>query len=484
LRTLEADIGHRAIAWFLLIGFQLIAAFMSAAGGGALVAGVVSSTFEVSPDFAWVTSLSRFGLALAAVFIPAAAGAHIVLPARNAILRDIRGEPDPSLPTPLVVVLWALCGAAVLEVPALLTWWTTDRSVLDLVIPSGPDPLGWNMVPTAMLFSLPAMAIAALVTCVLTSLLTLTAPAKLSPRVLASGIFLQAGLIVGGILLTREGRLLSSGVFASMPVADVTATVRAVQDALERHDAAAVSVHVRLVWTCCGYLAALGVLFFSAPSRADGAIDAPVAPGEPATTAATAPFVPSVPSKAGVVFDDTNYSVSPRMTKLESLFIRKHTNYEIQTIPPRSRSRFSFSWTTGVLRQEPSGPALLAVTPARAPGLFTSHPYAVADAVTGEPLASLVPRGADWEIVHPAGAHIARVLQAQAGRGFARYTAMIGEREVCVFRWALNGLTVVSAELEIEFSRDDTSFDRALAVAIAPVLEQQARMISERARST
>jgi hypothetical protein len=457
---------------------------MSAAGAGALVAGVVSSTFEVSPDFAWVTSLSKFGLALAAVFVPAAAGAYIVLPARNAILRDIRGEPDASLPAPLVMVLWALGGAAVLQVPALLAWWTTDRSVLDLVIPRGPDPLGWNSVPVAVLFSMPAMATAALAACLLTSLLTLTAPVKLSPRVLASGIFLQAGLIAGGILLTREAHLLSGSVFASMPAADVTATVRAVQDALQHHDAAAASVHVRLVWTCCGYLAALGFLVFSAPSHAGGAIDAPGAPAEPPTTAATAPFVPfvpSVPSKAGVVFDDTNYSVRPRMTKLESLFIRKHANYEIQTIPPRSRSRFSFSWTTGVLRHEPSGPALLALTPARAPGLFTGHAYAVADAVTGEPLASLVPRGADWEIVHPAGDHIARVLQAQAGHGFARYTALIGEREVCVFKWALTGLTVVSAELEIEFSREDTSFDRALAVAIAPVLEQQARMISERA---
>jgi hypothetical protein len=431
-----------------------------------------------------VASLARFALTVAAVFIPAAAGAYLLLPARSAILRDIRGEPDPSLSTPSVIMLWVLCGVAALQVPALLTWWTTDRSVLGLLIPEGPDPLGWNSVPAVILFSMPALATAALAMCVLTSLLTVTAPAKLSPRVLASGVLLQAGLIVGGILLTREAHLLRTSVFAALPAADVTATVRAVQDALERHDVAAAAVHVRLAWVFCGYLAALGFLFFSASPRSSPAAVSSVAPVEPAAVAVPASFVPPVPSKAGGVFDDTNYTVRPRMTKLESLFIRKHANYDIQTIPPRSRSRFSFSWTTGVLRQEPSGPALLAVTPARAPGLFTSHAYAIADAATGETLASLVPRGADWEIVDPSGNHIARVLQTQAGSGFARYAAMIGEREACVFRWALNGLTVVSAELEIEFPRDDTSFDRALAFAIAPILEQQARMTSERSRST
>jgi hypothetical protein len=457
---------------------------MFAVGGGALVAGVVSSTFEVSPDFAWVASLSKFALVLAAVFIPAAAGARVVLPARNAILRDIRGEPDPSLPAPFVIMLWALCGVAALQLPALLTWWMTDRMVLGLLVPEGSYARGWNSVPAAILFSMPAIATVALAACVLSSLLTLIAPAKRSPRVLASGIFLQAGLIAGGILLTREGQLLSTAVFASIPAADVTATVRDVQEALERHDVAAASVHVRLVGTWCGYLAALGFLVFSTPSRASVATDAVVAAAEPATVAATAPIVAAVQSKAGVIFDDTNYSVRPRMTKLESLFIRKHANYDIQTIPPRSSSRFSYSWTTGLLRQEPEGPALLAVTPARAPGLFTSHAYAITDAATGDRLASLAPRGVDWEIVHPSGIHLARVLQSQAGRGFARYAAMIGEREVCVFRWALTGLTVVSAELEIEFARGDISFDRSLAVAIAPILEQQARMISERSRST
>lgn len=179
------------------------------------------------------------------------------------------------------------------------------------------------------------------------------------------------------------------------------------------------------------------------------------------------------------------YSIRPRMTMLESLFIRKHSNYDIQTVPKRSRLQFSFSWTSGILRQEPGGPDLLTITPARPPNLFTSHSYAIADTATGECLANLIPAGADWEIVHPSGDAIARVLRETAGRGFAKYVAMIGQYEACRFTWALHGLSVMSAELEVDCAEDGPArLDRALAIALAPILEQQARMTSERARSS
>jgi hypothetical protein len=137
------------------------------------------------------------------------------------------------------------------------------------------------------------------------------------------------------------------------------------------------------------------------------------------------------------------------------------------------------------LRREPNGPDLLAVVPPRPPGLFTGREYVVVDAATRQNLASLTPRGSDWEIAHPSGSLIARVLQSTAGRGFASYSAMIGDVEVCRFKWALLGLAVTSAELDVEFERDRSAgLDRGLAMILAPILEQQARLVSERARVT
>ena len=61
---------------------------------------------------------------------------------------------------------------------------------------------------------------------------------------------------------------------------------------------------------------------------------------------------------------------------------------------------------------------------------------------------------------------------------------MIGDDLVCRFKWALHGLTVASAELEVEFARgQNAALDRAVAMVIAPILEQQARLVSERSRS-
>ena len=64
------------------------------------------------------------------------------------------------------------------------------------------------------------------------------------------------------------------------------------------------------------------------------------------------------------------------------------------------------------------------------------------------------------------------------------FRGFVGESEVCVFKWALAGLGVTAAQLEIVFRSEAIAaagLDRALAVANAPILEQQARMASERA---
>jgi hypothetical protein len=236
----------------------------------------------------------------------------------------------------------------------------------------------------------------------------------------------------------------------------------------------------------CGYLGALALAWFLAPSStAVKTEEFTSAPGALPPESAVVPPQTFPASSAAVVFDEPNYSVRARMTMLESLFIRRYSNYDIRTVPSNSRAQFSFSWATGILRREPNGPDLLALVPPRAPGLFMGRQYAVVDAITRENLASLVPRGSDWEIVHPSGSLIARVVQSTAGRGFARYHAMIGDDEVCNFKWALQGLTVMGAELEVEFERDRSAgLDRGLAIILAPVLEQQARLVSERSRVT
>ena len=203
-------------------------------------------------------------------------------------------------------------------------------------------------------------------------------------------------------------------------------------------------------------------------------------------TAATISHV-AVKSDASAAFDESQYSVHPRMTLIEAWFTRKCTDFEIRCIPHTSRKWFSFSWTNGLLREQPAGVDLAKIIPPRAPGLFWDREYELVDASTGQRIARFVPRGQDWEITEPSGALIARVLR-DSSRGVVKFRAMIGETEVVRFKWALAGLSASSAELEVEFltapSDERLSLDRILAIAIAPVLEQRARLASERSRSS
>ena len=110
----------------------------------------------------------------------------------------------------------------------------------------------------------------------------------------------------------------------------------------------------------------------------------------------------------------------------------------------------------------------------------------VVDPATGHTIARFVPRGQDWEITDPSDVLIARVLR-DSKHGIVKFRAMIGEAEAVRFKWAQAGLSVYSAELEIEFltspNEQPRSLDPVLAIAIAPILEQRVRIEHVRANS-
>jgi hypothetical protein len=188
--------------------------------------------------------------------------------------------------------------------------------------------------------------------------------------------------------------------------------------------------------------------------------------------------VSSLPPPSAAPFEQSNYCVKVR-AGLWNPFVRRHSEYEIRSIPPMSSAHFSFSWDTGMVRREPDGPPLLAVAPPEAPGLFGSRAYVVTDAAARAPLGQLVPDGDGWRMVAPSGQPAGDVVRRDARPGFVRYQATLAGREVCRFTWTI-AATVVSAELEIEFTPDADAALRMLAVALAPILELRARLFSER----
>jgi hypothetical protein len=174
-----------------------------------------------------------------------------------------------------------------------------------------------------------------------------------------------------------------------------------------------------------------------------------------------------------VAFDQSQYVVRIRNPFI-ALIVPGQTSYDIQTIPPTARARFSFSWVSGTLRREPSGPDVLYIKAAERRELF-KRTYLVTEAATASVLGKLAPSGSDWEILDPYGRAVSTVVQTAASFEREQYVMKVGQEDVCRLTW-LNSAIMATGEFDVEFLPNvGAQFDRALAIALAPVLERRAR---------
>jgi hypothetical protein len=465
---------------------------MLAAGLAAAVASLMSwvSVVIAGGDRpAWAAALQVFGIALAIAFVPAAVGAAVLMPPESAV-REPRPVGERAVASPARPLLFAaLALIAILQAPAIAAWWSEDRALMQQLFGRSPSSLGLELIASASLLSLPALAATALLMFALTSVLSVVVRLELVARVFGACTALLSGLVIGLHFIvyafTRAGDALRQLIAAS---SDAAAAAQ-VANWFGRHDAAADSVVWRLTWILAGYVVAFAVVEFigaraaTAGSRAPAATlpaaaSLPSSPGTlpprpvPASTAAMTP--------AARAFDDSSYSVRPRQAFVD-MMAQRYSVYEIQTIPPRSRSRFTFEWKTGVLRRETDGQQILEVRDRESGGALPASGHIVIDSASGAELGTLAPNGAAWEIRDARTDAVARVVEEKTGPGFASYVARVAERAVCTFNWALGGASVASTGVDVEFHPgSDTHLDRALAIALAPIIEEKARRAAQR----
>ncbi len=460
-----------------------VRAVMLSAGLGALVAAAMSWIAVLlvgGTRPAWATSLQTFGLQIALAFLLPPLLRRRSCRFERDLTRPIRRDEDAGTAPALLVLLGALAAVAVFQVPSVAAWWAEDRVLLRQAIGSSPDPMGFHLIPQVILLSLPALAAAGLLTFVLASLLGMLARVDLAFRVLAACAALQAGLVIALHLVLNAFRAVGGAIQSLFTTAPDAAASAQTLEWFARHDAVSAPVAWRLVWVLGGYLIAVAAAELVSPRRArerdmsEAGSEAPERIPVPTVAAAPRPA-----SSAASVFDQSTYAVKPRQTLLE-LFLRHYSVYDIQSVPPSSRARFSFSWKTQVVRREPNGPDLYALRPGERHGLLRARSYLVIDLAGGSPIGTLKPAGAEWEILDATGASVVRVVEERAGAGFARYVASAGDQVLCQYTWAMQGLSVASAALDVEFLPGCDSFvDRAMAIALAPLLEHKGRRKSE-----
>ncbi len=467
------------------LAFRVLTVAVFAAGIAALAAAAVSLPLASQEQLQWTASIPARAAVIGAIFLAAAIGSFVMMPRRAALIRRLPPTTE-RIPTPVLFIAIGSCLAAALQVPSLLAWWSDNRAGVEAMVGSGPDPLGLNLVPAAIIYSPAAVAAAALLSFAVASVLVLAVPASVAVRVLASCVLVQGALVAGEYLVRGEIDALGNGVMSVLQGQSVDMTHLSAW--LNANDNAAHAFEVRLAWMLGAWLVAVALAEFVAPSSAVTTVEPaagtrpstpplPVAPPLFAPPAAPVSGAPGTAASPGSTFDQSNYSVRPRVSL--NPFARRYSEYDIASIPPMSSARFSFSWDTGQLTHVRDGRVLLAVAPPEAPGLFFNRSYAVTDGTSGVPIGTLVPSGADWTMKDASGVREVYVLRGQSGVAFARFVASSGDRELCRFTWTIEK-TIVSAEIEIEFTPDADPALRSLAVALAPILELRSRLRSER----
>jgi hypothetical protein len=438
----------------------------------------------------WVTALQAFSIKFGLICLASAIGTFLLMPREADVTRPIR----PGLGSPpSTMIRWLLAGlaaVAALQAPALTRWWAQDRALLLQITGGTSDGFGLHLIPAVLLFSMPAVAAAAVITFVLSSALGSLARAQLTLPILAACAALQAGLVVGGRFVLGGIRSLGEAFSTAAASSGDTVAVAQITDWFGRHDAVASDLSWRLVWIFGAYLAVTLVSEWVSPPRSEDEATAAAA-GSTSERDMPEPDMPDLatpPAEAGPVvssapgaFSDSSYSVRPRRTLLDTMLMQQYGTYDIQSIPPMARAKFSFSSRSGIVRREPDGPDLASVRADGRTGLVGRHAYAVEDLATGALLGRLVPSGREWDIVHGSGSLVARVREESTGVGPWTYVAVAGDREMCRFTWALLGLSVNSAEMDVEFLEGwDGRFDRVLAIALAPMIEHRARVARQR----
>jgi hypothetical protein len=153
--------------------------------------------------------------------------------------------------------------------------------------------------------------------------------------------------------------------------------------------------------------------------------------------------------------------------------LRRNNDYDIRaaTFARSNQENYSFSMPKGILRREPGGTILLALR------YVTDNEFEVRDA-SEKLIAKGVLRSPGCEVLDELGRRILRITRANSGPGQSLYHGVCAGQDVCRYTWS-SGSGPLNPLLLLDFDSGE-EVDRALAIVVAPFLEEEARLESEK----
>jgi hypothetical protein len=181
------------------------------------------------------------------------------------------------------------------------------------------------------------------------------------------------------------------------------------------------------------------------------------------------------PSAAAKAFNELTYRVRPQPVWLAG-FLNHFNNYDIRG---GSLEHYSYSMRSGSLQRVWDGAIMLSIS-RRAASLVDT--FEMVDSETGRPVGSLRSRPTGWDIDDTLGRPVLFVIRDIEESNRVRYIASVPGGEVCRYTWSFGPFGLFNVSVEIEFAPGGPAFDRALAVALGPFIEEEARLLTEELR--
>jgi hypothetical protein len=451
------------------------------------LAAVIAVGFLVGtpPDWGeWIQPVRQTALSLGFPFLIAGAAALMLLPARRDVRRSAASAVDPDIPAGSLLLLAALAVGSVVQVPMLLAWWAESLRLFDQLAASGTDSSGLWIIPAMLVSAPPFLASVIVALFVETSIGGAAARLPHAARLLRACVVLQGGLIIGSSLALPAIQNLVERVVALAAVGPDPTVVTAITSATTPQNVFATTLLLRFQILFAGYIiAAVAAWYRQEPVVAGAAvpsgasISVRLSPAVPITTAASPAAVALSPDVASL-FNSSGYRVRLRTHWLMAAFRLAPLEYEIAPMGHRAGDApLSFSMSDGVLRRMPTAEPLLTVKPESGPWSLKTV-YVIAEP-SGAVIGRLERDGSDWNVVDQTRQPIAQVQEVETRKGYFRYCMRANGIDVARFTWAMHGLGVWTAAMDVEFAAA-APLPPMYAIALAPILEGKARRTSQR----
>jgi len=377
---------------------------------------------------------------------------------------------------PLFVYILAgvLALAALWPIQIAFAWISGDLAIAQRMLRG--DPMGFSMVPDLLMFARPTLALLGALAGPFASYLVIRSTAADAFAILAKGALAQGAVALVLYISERSTNGVLGWMLQGWENPRKADAIRSV-DVIALQTASAASFMLPLIVVAFCYAIAAVVAEYVRPRSVASERVAAAESGRfeelpPALNVTVLNAPPQPATSAASAFKQTTYEVRPKLGRLVA-FTKWNNDYEIRaaTFARSNQENYSFSMADGILRNAQSGGPLLTVQ------YREDAVIEVLDDGSGV-VANVLLQKPGCEVQDGLGRPIISVVRYDSGPGRALYRATCAGTDVCRYTWS-SGSGPLNPLLLVDFE-SGKEFDRGLAIVLAPFLEEEARLESEK----